>query len=278
MAPDLKYTKHHYGAESDLQVLGVWDVDAHNRSKVWVIYIHGGAWRDPRIIHETFAPTINAILSEDGSSAGLRDRIAGFASLDHRLSPHPEFPQDPASTPPKELRKARHPDHIDDVRSGIAFLQKEYGFSSNYVLVGHSAGACLAFQLVATPAAAGYMPEAIVGIAGVYDFTGISARSGGAYAGFLTAAFGDPAGWDEVAPMKFSHNFAEYWKGIAILASSKNDELVDEHEIDGMAAKLRKDGCRLVVYKDVRGSHHECWEKGTDIARLVADTFKKIQT
>ncbi|KAI1635900.1 hypothetical protein F4809DRAFT_611769 [Biscogniauxia mediterranea] len=167
----LKYTLHQYGTENDLQRVGVWDVDIADKNKYWIIYIHGGAWRDPRIALETFEPTIDQILlatassspsssssSPPCSSGSTRSRhqnhhqrpgIAAFASLDYRLSPHPGFPQDPAATPPARYRGARHPDHVDDARAALAFLQARYGSAANYVLVGHSAGGCIALQLLA---------------------------------------------------------------------------------------------------------------------------------
>ncbi|KAI1338451.1 alpha/beta-hydrolase [Xylariaceae sp. FL0016] len=274
MSTSLKYTQHQYGVERDLQRLGVWHVDSESKSKTWIIYIHGGAWRDPRITHQMFAPTIDVALSSDSLPMA---RIAAFASIDYRLSPHPGFPQDPATTPGSEYRDAQHSDHLDDVRSGIAYLQKTYGFGGNYILVGHSAGACLAFQLLAQPQHAGskvVLPQIVIGIAGIYDFAGIASRLGDAYTQFLTAAFGgDAAGWDEAAPMKSKTNYGDKWKGKATLAWSKDDQLVDEPEIDGMSARLERDGVRHSVDKGVQGNHDLCWERGVCIARLISACF-----
>ncbi|KAI1485368.1 hypothetical protein F5X96DRAFT_347718 [Biscogniauxia mediterranea] len=256
----LKYTLHQYGTENDLQRVGVWDVDIADKNKYWIIYIHGGAWRDPRIALETFEPTIDQILLATASSSPSssssspcssgsgstrprhqdhhhqRPGIAAFASLDYRLSPHPGFPQDPAATPPARYRGARHPDHVDDARAALAFLQARYGSAANYVLVGHSAGGCIALQLLAglcspttssslplslslplssppsssattsnssstiTPAPATVpfaFPRAIVSFEGIYDFAGIASRLGPAYAEFLSGAFGGPPGDEE---------------------------------------------------------------------------------
>jgi hypothetical protein len=91
-----------------------------------------------------------------------------FASLNYRLSAHPSYPQPSpqpqpqpplptssdqetgakAPTPETKYRNAKHPDHIQDITSGIHLLQQKYGFTENYILVGHSAGATLAFQAV----------------------------------------------------------------------------------------------------------------------------------
>ncbi|RYP48959.1 hypothetical protein DL768_005231 [Monosporascus sp. mg162] len=276
MAGSLDYSVHQYGTENYLQRLGVWGVDFESKSKYWIIYIHGGAWRDPRVDFETFAPTIDRIIS---SQHPLGSAIAAFASLDYRLGPHPLFPQDPASTPASQYRNAKHPDHLNDIRSALSYLQKRYAFGSNYVLVGHSAGACLAFQLIGSPENAGLvLPQAIVGFEGIYDFTGINSRYRGGYAEFLTGAFGDPSCWDSAAPMKFPGSLKEGWNEgkLAALGWSRDDPLIDEPEIDGMTAKLERDGVKLVLFKDLHGGHDELWENGADVARMILTTLDAI--
>ena len=208
-------------------------------------------------------------------------RLAGFASIDYQLSQHPEFPQDPASTPRREYREARHPDHLNDVRSGLAFLQREYGIASNYILLGHSAGATLAFQVLATAAGAGVevtLPKAVVGIAGIYDFNAVNSRSNGAYAPFLSMAFGQPGEWNRVAPMNFLGDINKNWRdsGRVILGWSRNDELVDEPEIDNMALRLCREHYSLNVHKDLEGGHDECWANGAGMARLVVEAMSSL--
>ncbi|KAI1323293.1 hypothetical protein F5Y16DRAFT_349827 [Xylariaceae sp. FL0255] len=212
----------------------------------------------------------------NSSDPDAPSRIAGFASLDYRLSAHEKLPQDSASTAPKEYRDARHPDHIDDVRAGVSFLQVKYGFADNYIIIGHSAGACLAFQLVAAPVKADVSvvpPAAVIGIAGIYDFIGLDERFKGTYTAFFESAFGDTKNWDTAAPVKASLGS---WDGKVILAWSKEDSLVDEPEIDIMERKLRDDGFSPDVFKDLQGHHNDCWEKGTDIARLIKFGLSKI--
>lgn len=282
----------------------------HVHAKRSCSYIHGGAWRDPRVTHEDFIPSIDWILStsltgDDGGSSAA-DAIAGFASIDYRLSPHPEFPQDPATTPAEQYRGARHPEHLDDVRSALVFLQRTYGFAENYVLIGHSAGSSLAFQLLATSpltsaSTAGsttpVLPAAIVGLEGLYDFTGVNDRYSGAYAPFFNGAFGaDLDAWDAAAPIKFAGSYAGKWPGgnIALLGWSPDDTLVDGPEADNMAQRLRDlDGFleegegtiegqgsrgenRLVLLKNLRGDHDEIWRSGEDVARTVWVALRKL--
>lgn len=248
-------------------------------------YIHGGAWRDPRIDHKTFRPTIEKVIASSPSSKA--PGIAAFASVDYRLSPHPEFPQDPAGTPARQLRAARHPDHANDVQSALAYLQRRYDFGERYVLVGHSAGACLAFQVVAGLTSAGstsglVLPRAVIGFEGIYDFNGLNARMDGAYAPFFEGAFGGSrADWDTAAPSKFTGSFEEQWGGrgakvMAALGWSRDDRLVDEPEVDNMATRLEGDGVRTTVFKDLHGEHDEIWEVGTDVAKMIAKVLDTL--
>ncbi|KAI1390738.1 alpha/beta-hydrolase [Hypoxylon trugodes] len=284
MADALRYTIHQYGTH-ELQRVGVWDLDVDDRAKYWIVYIHGGAWRDPRITHETFKAIVSHILQSHGE--GVRSSIAAFASIDYRLSPHPDFPQDPAGTPPSQYRDAIHPDHLDDVRSAIAFLQSSFGFAGKYVLVGHSAGACLAYQVLAGLSSPSYRPDrragddvegrkgelklpgAVFGFEGIYDFTGLNARVDGSYAGFLTAAFGQPEKWDAAAPLKYEGNYGDRFNGIAALGHSPDDELVDAQETEGMVERLRKDEVEVLVVEGLRGKHDEVWQNGDGVANAI---------
>lgn len=274
-------------------------------------YIHGGAWRDPRVTHTTFEPSVERIRKDAFASR----HVAAFASVDYRLSPHPDFPQDPAATPPARYRGARHPDHLDDVRAAIRYLQDRFGFGGRYVLVGHSAGATLAYQIAMTtttaddqdqdgdggsstsrrggdhpdglPATGDVIapPTALCGLEGIYDFHGLNDRKGGAYAEFLTAAFGDPAGWDAAAPMKCIGRGApsdggdsELW----VLAHSPDDELVDMPETDGMARRLLEDAGpggedRVLLIRDLSGKHDDVWRDGGGVARVVSRTLHYIE-
>lgn len=251
-------------------------------------YIHGGAWRDPRITLDTFEPIINKILKSKDEEA--KCEIAAFASIDYRLSPHPEFPQDPATTPPERYRGAKHPDHLNDVRAALAFLQQRFGFGDRYMLLGHSAGGCLAYQLLMRPLnmlmlpppkdeVEIELPKAIIGLEGIYDFTGLNKRVGGSYTEFLTAALGPPKDWDAAAPMKYGGNFRYRFQGVAVFAHSIDDELVDYAESEGMAERFKKDagGKGQKLTNELRGTHDEVWQDGRGVAKLVINTMRSIR-
>ena len=137
------------------------------QKRLWVVYIHGGAWRDPGITSASFERTVHSSLHGDTrifpstpkdanalkSCLHHTSKIAGFASLNYSLCAYPSHPKDPAFKSPYvgpvyPSRLAQHPDHLNDVMAGIRCLQDLFGFTENYVLCGHSCGAALAFQCV----------------------------------------------------------------------------------------------------------------------------------
>ncbi|KXJ93058.1 Alpha/Beta hydrolase protein [Microdochium bolleyi] len=283
MASSLAYKVHHYAPERDLQQVGVWPVDLEDKSKYWIIYIHGGAWQDPEILHKTFVPSIDKILASTSS----KQHIAAFASIDYCLSPYPSAPQDPSTTPAAQLRDAHHPDHVRDVAAALAYLQAQYGFGSRYVLLGHSAGATLTFQAVAglasgAAAASFAHPAAAIGLCGIYDLNALWDRMKGTYT-FIESVFGpDRKAWDLAAPARFSGDYSQAWqplerKPVVILASSSEDELIDEPEVELMAAKVQSDqGLDYILVKDMRGKHDDVWLDGAEVARIVLLALEKL--
>jgi kynurenine formamidase len=215
--------------------------------------------------------------------------VRGFASIDYRLSPNANVPQDPDTTPPSQMRLAKHPDHITDVRSALRLLDDEYHMGSNYVLIGHSAGATLAFQLLMgagnPPKEQGPVvppPAAVVGISGIYDLAGIDERHNGDYSSFLVGAFGeDRDAWRPASPALFEGSYSQEWSRdcIQMLAWSPEDTLIDEPGIDDMAKKLKADGVeKLLVVKDLHGDHDVVWEEGSQIPRLFATVLDNLNS
>lgn len=251
-------------------------------------FIHGGAWRDPSNTYQDFLPTIEALLS---SHPMLRPAIRGFASLDYRLSSHPNHAQDPSSTPPDRLRCAKHPDHIRDVCLALRYLDAKFNMRDRYILVGHSVGATLAFQLLmgdqatkgsASPAAqpteAGALPlpSSILAIAGIYEFHDFAYRHGGPYIPMVEGALGpDHSKWNDAAPLKAS--LAGRWMGerLALLSYSTDDTLVDgDRETTAMVNHLVAEGVKTDLTL-IRGEHDFAWQDGQQIADLVAQILPK---
>ncbi|EKV21449.1 hypothetical protein PDIP_06580 [Penicillium digitatum Pd1] len=268
-------------------------------------YIHGGAWRDPAVTSTSFNAT-ESLLREKNLP------IAGFASISYRLSAHPNYPQDPLNTDPKDFQDAKHPDHITDVEAALVLLQNTYGFGSRYILVGHSCGATLAFQAV-MGAVSGHreqalaspqsltltaQPTAIVGVAGIYDLRQLrdTYADVSAYQEFTEGAFGaNETLWDEVSPAQVigSRGVEGGWKSgrLAILAHSQDDGLVDASQVEVMKEALKnweKKGAhvsmqessncdRRLRFLPINGVHNEAWEKGEQMARAVTFAFEQLQ-
>ncbi|GAD96621.1 conserved hypothetical protein [Paecilomyces variotii No. 5] len=290
---------HHYPQEHALQKVSV-SVNrpsnpAEENTGYWVIYIHGGAWRDPAVTLSSFDHTQSLLLQPPKSI--IQEKVSTFASIEYRLSPHPNFPQHPHATPPTELRRARHPDHINDVRTAISFLQTKYGFGDRYILVGHSCGATLAFQTVMDDlpgvnldgdAPRLIKPKAVVGVEGIYDMRLLrdNHRQYDAYREFLTGAFGpDEKLWDAASPARASSGFQRSWTEgrLAVLAHSIDDELVDFAQVDAMHDALKgwegeNEKRRVVALRDLHGLHDEIWSKGEELARVITVAVEELTT
>ncbi|KJR84810.1 uncharacterized protein SPSK_09550 [Sporothrix schenckii 1099-18] len=308
----LEHRQIRYAVESELQIVDVWELPKSERTaaatsdRYWFIYVHGGAWRDPRCLTDTAVPAINRLLAEDSPYMSRR-RIAGFASIGYRLSPHPEFPQDPKTTPLEKLRAAKHPDHIDDVRTGLAALAREglsaagspadYIAHDRYIVYGHSCGAFLAFQLWMGNLGDKTLP-CVVGLEGIYDLRGLverggnPAHGGGPRTGFASAleaiaegAFGRDRGlWDTASPGQYDFStLAEATKPrLALVAYSDEDELVDGGEMDTMEKTLQQGVAksngqlRYVGLRDLHGRHDEVHEDGREVARVLTEAVRQL--
>lgn len=217
-----------------------------------------------------------------------QSEICGFASIDYNLSPHPALPQDPAEVPVHKFRGAKHPDHILDIRAALKFLQSQIQLKDGYVLIGHSAGATLAYQAVMGQSALAKqqvidkipLPAAIVGISGIYDLVGLQSRSSHieAYYSFISGAFGsEKEDWIQASPARFEGSLSKTWSGYSLLAYSPEDRLIDSFELENMAARLKADGLEFDVVTDLVGEHDAIWQDGRQIPRLVAQVLKRIK-
>ncbi|KAL9035183.1 MAG: hypothetical protein Q9180_004996 [Flavoplaca navasiana] len=145
-----------------------------------IIYIHGGAFRDPLITSKSILPSLPFLFpstsisptsklpsishdSHGSNESGQRENhIAAIVSVNYRLIPYPTHPTHP-STPDDEDRNAKWPDQVNDVRAAIEWLSsssdsvdelgEERGrysrltSQSDIILVGHSVGATIAFAV-----------------------------------------------------------------------------------------------------------------------------------
>lgn len=240
-------------------------------------FIHGGAWRDPDIDSMSFAQPAIQILS----SGDLHKSICGFASINYRLSPYQNHSSNPSS-PDDPSRNAKHPDHVVDLSMALAFLDKKYNISRGYLLVGHSAGATLAFQIqeqcegLKIP-----QPLGILGVSGIYDLEELikTHNTMPVYKQLVINAFGEDQNvWKNASPTS-SMQPAVWEKAKAlVLAHSAADELVDICQPKLMFKRVRKTfesiGCADNIYLvEASGFHDEIWKEGHELARLVGEAL-----
>ena len=235
-------------------------------------YVHGGAWRDPQVTSKAILPTLKYL---DPFKLG----IAGIVSINYRLSPYPSHPTDPSKLD-DETRNIQHPIHIEDILTGLEKILSIHNFGSNYILIGHSCGATLAFQTLMSKWESRSQgnshispPSAVIGLEGIYDTKLLlETHTHPAYREFIEAAFGtEEAQWKDASPT--SGKYSTTWKEgrIVVLAHSSDDELVDWNQTERMSDVLWKEKRkerRDVVIK-LKGKHDEIWQDGREVARAI---------
>jgi hypothetical protein len=256
--------KHQYASDNILQYYEAYIPELNRRNpqsaKYWVIFIHGGYYRDPDVQAASFHRALASLLSNP-LYLHLRNSIAGYASINYRLSAHPDHPQNPEKTPEYEMHSAKHPDHINDVIAGLAELQRKYTFGSHYLLAGHSVGATLAFQVALCQQSSWQPPSAssrstvsnsieppsgILGLNGIYSFPALH-KSFPSYVGMTSGALGsDPKVYSLVSPASYpASTYVSMWntphgrQRVIILAASPQDTMVDAKQVEVMLESFR---------------------------------------
>ena len=288
--------------------------------KFWIVFIHGGYFRDDSVTAASFHPALSILtrapkhhlqhlIKTGEDQENIVPYVAGYASINYRLSPRPtKSPQDPHTTPAYELRNAAWPEHMHDVLAAIAQLQRKHGFGQRYVLVGHSVGATMA--LLSTVAAGKTLthaagsralpsiqpPLAAVGVSGIYDFA-LLHDSFPDYADLTANAIRDPRDIALASPARYA--LAEYREAWAqqptqeralVLAHSRDDGLVDWKQVEAMAAVFKPEpeseseaksqtpggqttasgrDSFAVQVVEMKGKHDEIWGLGTELARVI---------
>lgn len=248
------------------------------------------------ITRKSFATALDLLVKDEQPH-----NIAGFVSLDYRLSPYPSHPASPSS-PDDDSRNVQHPEHLNDVLGALSFLGSNAGeevglkkggtirlpdtgslMGGRYVLCGHSCGATLAMQATAILSAspdAIRPPVALSGMEGIYDIAALVAtHTHPAYREFVTAAFGqDEETWATASQLTSK---MERYRGNVLLVQSSSDELVDTQQTDSMIERLVAQGFTKtsMTSTDNKGKqvskmvidclHDEVWEKGTELAKAI---------
>lgn len=293
------FTNIPYSDNSNLNTLSIHlprHPQPNDPTRLFLIYIHGGAWRDPAILADSFEPTQSRLLAN--ANPDTKHKISGIATLNYRLSPYPSHATNP-SNPHDPARNARHPDHVNDVLAAILYLQETYRFGSRYVLVGHSCGATLALQVAMKrfwgsqydPTSALELnvepPLAIIGVSGIYDIAGLVDQNASipAYRDLVVNAMGgERKVWEDASPTK--GDYEEGWEEgrLVVLVHSEDDELVGMEQPEAMWKVFGEQGFsekegsektrKLVKLAGVK--HDEVWEDGKVFAEIIARTVEDL--
>lgn len=241
-----------------------------------VRYIHGGAWRDPKVGSSSFEPAVHELWK-----SSTRDSIAGFASIDYRLSPYPTHPDEP-SFDDDPSRNVHYPSHLLDVAHALLFLEKEYRINNRYVLIGHSAGATMAFELHGwyTSGSSLPTPACVLGVSGIYNFEAFVENHSSitAYREIMENAFPDRSLWEQASPYANRIAGPAAWESARaiIISHSDDDELVEKAQASFMLDRTRRtaNGKDKVHYLQATGAHDEIWQTGSILAGLIEKSIE----
>ncbi|KAF4960063.1 hypothetical protein FSARC_10558 [Fusarium sarcochroum] len=262
----------------------------------WLVHIHGGAWRDPFLD----ASSIEATVAHAFESVGSDSPISAIISINYTLSPfptHPTHQYDPNNGDQLDTaRNAQHPGHIKDVLDAFALLQILGLKDDSYILSGHSAGACLAFQaalftreqLGLGPGGLPPRPAAVVGLNGLYDLPDLVHNLGAShqhlaevYQNLLGQAFGqDQDAWPTASPARFDpKSVAQRLEEgklarVTLIDQSIEDQLVPVAQADKLERRLREvKGLRVIRGNRCTDRHATPWEEGYMIWQTVEDVL-----
>jgi len=156
-----------------------------------------------------------------------------LASVNYRLSP-----------------TVKHPSHRDDVIAALKYLNTRYGMKE-YVLVGHSAGACLAFQT--HDAVTGCV--GVVGVEGIYDLTELVEEYPD-YESFVQEAFSsERVVWKEASPTYIVRERGLSSKLTVLLVQSREDELLGPRQTETMFKVLQQTKATIKDIAWIHSSH-----------------------
>ena len=315
-------TRHQYAADNIWQSYELYlpNHTVDQNPQFWILYIHGGYFRDDSVTAASFQPALAQLIKTPKYGLSLShlaklgddqedisSYVAGYASINYRLSPRPQkSPQGP-KTPAYELRNAEWPDHVHDVLMAIAHLQDKYGFEDRYLLVGHSVGATMALLStlsstkpltsdisVCSPKI--HPPLAVLAVSGIYDFGLLhDSNPDSGYDELTRNAIRRPEDIDLASPARYPlTDYNQIWahggkKTALIVAHSKDDGLVDWNQVEAIQKVFgHPKGSDLNVGEqsapigfrviEINGAHNDIWGHGTALAKVIRRAIRVTRT
>lgn len=282
------------------QVVALLTNDSPSPKPKVLVYIHGGAWRDP-FLRQTAIEAAAAHVFADTSSS----LIETIVSIDYTLSPFPGHPTSPYDMTSKHeqdsSREARHPDHVRDVFCALSFLRELGLRDGNFILAGHSAGAWLVFSsMLRSPNFYGFgmhemtaapIPAAMLGINGLYDLKNLVHELGPShqhlepvYEDLIGIAFGsDESKWNDASPATVDAETLSRMlrlgrmANVIMLDQSLEDQLVPVNQTDRFVERLNQvEGLKVVRGTRCTGRHAAPWEEGNMLWATVKELLSAM--
>lgn len=214
---------------------------ASGPSPARVVFVHGGAWRDPANTSMDFEKWALAMTGE-------------VVSVDYRLAP-----------------EHAHPSQLDDVAEALGLLPPV-----PTVLCGHSVGATLICQLVE----ANRLPQWVRGIVlleGIYSMRQLLSRYPD-YAGFVHEEFARGEAFD-VMDMDRNKSSQAYRDLAVTLVHSREDELLDWSTSKCFVDWLQHSGVDVTVVRGDFGKHNDVYvnEEVRHLVEKVANDHGMVE-
>ena len=227
----------------------------------------------------------------DTSSPYHQPLIHGVASINYRLSPHPNHETQP-SQPGDPSRSSKWPDYIEDVKAGVQWVLENgddeqttvmrKGVKRPYILAGHSVGGTMSAMIAQSSDLDIPLPLAVIPLCGIYNFTTLRdshLEHRALYDAFTTAAFGPEAdgGWE------FGNCTQKQIRSevkAVVTGHGKEDKLVDWGQLEemrGVLDEVNADEGRNAVVIEVQGDHNDVWKKGKEVAMCVGKAVELLR-
>ena len=148
---------------------------------------------------------------------------------------------------------------------------------SDFLLIGHSAGACLAFQ------AAQHVRRcrAVIGIEGIYDLRDL-VQEYADYQDFVESAFGADRGiWTKASPTQIVTHWVDCADLTVQLIQSREDELLSPRQTERIFGVLQDVGVSLKEIGWIKGTHNDSlrsYDCHTIIDGIISDLFENGNT
>lgn len=223
-----------------------------------IIFIHGGAWRDPNNTYDDFLPLCQFLTRKKAEDFNL-------IGLNYRLSPD-----------------VKHPAHLLDVICALLWIQK-HAPTKSLLLVGHSVGATLILQLLSYRQVLGESHSSILGdplfgvdkvyfVDGIYDIPQLIEEYGVDYKNFVMCAFSGENQYKNATQlsMQKSKKLAHIPSKI-VICHSKEDELLSKRQTELLTAYLTEHNLDFLLYYENWGLHEEVYRR-EELADLILET------